>query len=255
MRLNSLIICLVLILSLSGAASAQIVLPPADTGTPGTRITYVSYTGNIFGPYGPTSGSFTNLAVGKISTWTVTYYYPYPNPFYINFFYDGQGAIEFDLGATAFPTTMTSKNFTARLNGLNVSTSSQYNNSGPINVDLFDMGDGTEDGNVYRNDFNSTRCNRIERRTHMFSPMGTHADFNNIDVTCALRNDLFGAGAGNYSGFILKSPDAAYSEWIVYDPATPTLMINPGFTGTGPDCPDCGGSDDGGGCFIANATR
>ena len=141
-----------------------------------------------------------------------------------------------------------------------MSNAYQYNNSGPINVDLFDMGDPTEDGDVYRDDFNSTRCNRIARRTHMFSQAGT-ADFNDIDVTCALRNDLFGAGAGNYSGFILKSPDAAYSEWIVYDPATPTLMINPGFTGTGPDCPDCGGGSGGsggsggGGCFIANAAR
>ncbi|MEE8552411.1 MAG: hypothetical protein V3S72_03850, partial [Desulfobacterales bacterium] len=61
----SLIICMVLILSLTGTASAQ-VLMPADFGTVGTRSTYRLTYFNIFGPYGPYPGSWpTYLAVGK----------------------------------------------------------------------------------------------------------------------------------------------------------------------------------------------
>ncbi len=139
MKRYSLIICMVLILSLTGTASAQ-VLMPADFGTVGTRSTYRITYFNIFGPYGPYAGSWpTYLAVGK------TYRVNYPNPYTLFiYYYVGQGAIEFDLGPVN-TTAFTSKNFTARLNGLNVTSSFQTYTTGPMNVDLFDMADGAED--------------------------------------------------------------------------------------------------------------
>ena len=119
---------------------------------------------------------------------------------------------------------MTANNFTARLGGLTVTSSS---GSGAMDVDLFDMGDGTEDGVIDVYDFNNTLGSRIARRTHMFSQAGT-ADFNDIDVTAAVQNDLFGGGPQDYTGFILKPNVNALEKWLVYDRDTPTLTINPG---------------------------
>jgi hypothetical protein len=91
---------------------------------------------------------------------------------------------------------MTANNFTARLGGLTVTYSSATGAMNALDVDLFDMEDGTEDGvlNVY--DFNSTLGSRIARRTHTFGATPIPADFNDIDVTDAVRRDLFGAGKG-----------------------------------------------------------
>ncbi len=243
MKRYSLILCMVLIVSLSGVASAQIVLGPPAAGAPAA----LSY--RVFGiTYGPYLGTAPPNYVGQSSFYT---YIGYPISTSVTLIAYAQAAFEFNLGP-AIPPTFTSKNFTARLYGLSVTNSSAYYGTDAMNVDLFDMRDGNEDGNVYYGDYNRTRGSRIARRTHTFDPVTpVPADFDNIDVTCAVRNDLFGAGAGDYSGFILKSPDAQY-EFVSYDSA-PTLMFNPGFTGPKCGC-GCGGGG-GGGCFIANAAR
>ncbi len=55
------------------------------------------------------------------------------------------GALEFDLGPALSP-TFTSKDFTARLDGMTVTTSFATGAMNPLDVDLFNMPDGDEDG-------------------------------------------------------------------------------------------------------------
>ena len=249
MKRYSLIICLVLIFSLSGVASAQVIMPPLEDagGVANVKLAFYGYiyTNNVT-YYIPATIPTTAVVPLPPMVGYTTYYTPLD--FYGSYISNAnvmanlQAAFEFDLGTV--PTTFTSKDFTAKLNGLNVDSSSFYYGTGTMNVDLFDMGDGTEDGIVYYNDYNSRRGGRIARLPHVFG--GAHADFDNIDVTCAVRNDLFGAGQTDFSGFILKSPDARY-ELLWYDD-TPTLTITPGVPG-----PKCASGGGGGGCFIANA--
>ncbi len=180
MKRNSLILCLFLIICLSGVASAQIVLGPPPAAAGGVVI------------YNITLGGTTVSSAYSIYTFPVVGGMAYAGTtggVGFSYYVAAHGAIEFNLGAATFPTTMTSKNFTAMLDGL---SATDFVGSGAIKVDLFDMGDGTEDGVIYVGDFNSTRGSRIARRTHTFG--GAPADFIDIDVTCAVRNDLFGAG-------------------------------------------------------------
>lgn len=276
MNRYSLILCLVLIISLSGVASAQVVLPPLEdakgilnkqTISTVNTTTYVS----------------SLLGVGKYTS-----YYSYTTggtTFFNTYLFQGQAAIEFNLASpTSLPTTgMTTNNFVAGLYGLNVASES---GSGTMNVDLLDMLDANEDGVVYYDDYNAHMVGTIDSRPHVFG--GTQAHFsNNVDVTDAVRRDLFGAGTGqDFSGFILKSPDAAAMQNITYDPSNVELkvgvdndgdgypddcddtveFVNPGATEIcddhiDNDCDgyidsadsDCGGG--GSGCFIGIAAR
>ncbi len=208
MKRFSLIICLVLILSLSRVASAQIVLGPAAAGGTGHKI-IVRNGSTIIDTY-----FFTGPYVGNPSFVDLPLYKQY----YV------QVAVEFNLqgGTMTLPTVdMTSNNFTARLSGL---TATDSWGTGSLNIDLYDMGDGTEDGNVYYNDFNSTQGALIESSVHVIP--GTPAKFDNVDVTEALRNDLFGGGSADFSGFILLCPDAPAPERHVrFNLGTPTLKI------------------------------
>jgi hypothetical protein len=252
MKRYSLIICLVLILSLSGVASAQVVMLEDAGGIANVRLhtsgsfTYSFTTSNYY------NGPSLPLLVGYTSSYVYMPIFQTTATWYPNL----QAAFEFNL-SPVIPPTFTSNDFTAKLDGLNVTNSYAYYTdgygamTGIMNVDLFDMGDGTEDGDVYYNDYNSRRGGRIARLAHDFAPGGAHADFTNIDVTCAVRNDLFGAGQTDFSGFILKSPDARY-ELVWYDDDDAILTINVG--NPGPKCGGGGGSG-GGGCFIANAAR
>ena len=245
MKCYSLITCLFMILSLSGIASAQVVISPEEAASP-TNF-YVTYNGtSTVDTDQETVMAF--FGVGK-SVYTMgTNTYAWGNV---------QGAMEFDLGAV--PATFTSENFTAKLGGVNVNSSFLIYQTGAINVDLYDMGDATENGDVTYADFNSTRGDRIERRANDFTSI--KAEFNEIDVTCAVRRDLFGDGQTDYSGFILKSPDAEFVQGVWYDAAAPRLTITPGVAG--PDCPDdgdgsgggSGGGSSGGPCFIVTVAH
>ncbi len=231
MKRYALILCLVLILSLSGVVSAQIVLGPPAAGGASKFI-------NTFGglTYAPVSYTVPYFRVGGFAN-TGTFYGTV-----FSYYYNLQGVFEFNLGPAISP-TFASKDFTAKLDGL---SATDFAGTGALNIDLFDMGDGTEDGTITVTDFNSTRGKRIARRTHTFG--GTSADFNDIDVTCAVRNDLFGDAQTDFSGFVLKPNLNVLMQFIDYNP-TPTLTITPGVSG-----PICGGGGDGGGgCFIANA--
>ena len=208
MKRFSLIICLVLILSLSRVASAQIVLGPQAAGgifhliileNGSTVVDTYSFTGPYVG----------NPVFGGLASY---------KKYYV------QVAVEFNLqgGTMTLPTVdMTSNNFTARLSGL---TATDSWGTGSLNVYLYDMGDSTKDGIVYYNDFNSTQGALIESSVHVIG--GTPAKFDNVDVTEALRNDLFGGGPADFSGFILLCPDAPAPERHVrFNIRTPTLTI------------------------------
>jgi hypothetical protein len=216
MKRFSLIICLVLILSLSRVASAQIVLGPQAAGgifhliileNGSTVVDTYSFTGPYVG----------NPVFGGLASY---------KKYYV------QVAVEFNLqgGTMTLPTVgMTKYNFTARLSGL---TATDSWGTGSLNVYLYDMGDGTEDGIVYYNDFNSTQGALIESSVHVIG--GTPAKFDNVDVTEALRNDLFGGGPADFSGFILLCPDAPAPERHVrFNIRTPTLTIHKDKDGDG----------------------
>ncbi|MEE9575429.1 MAG: DUF11 domain-containing protein [Gammaproteobacteria bacterium] len=198
MKRYSLILCLVLIVSFSGVASAQIVLGP-DTPT----------------------------AIGDVYTGYSTWYESPNNPYVGDFYgYICQGVIEFYLNPASVPTAnMTKYNFTARLDGLSVTYSSAAIPS--MNVVLYDMLDFSEDGAVTLNDLNSMQGGAIATRTHNF--FGIPANFDNVDVTEAVRHDLFDLPQTDYSGFILiANPDTG--GWVEYND-DPTLTIT---TGGGP---------------------
>ena len=227
-----LIICLILILSLSRVASAQIVLGPQAARGVGHKIfldnglTVVDEYGFFFSDY------VGNPVFGSLASYYKKYYL--------------QVAVEFNLqdGTTTLPTgDMTSNNFTARLNKL---TATDSWGTGLLNVYLYDMGDGTEDGNIdYNNDFNSKQGAIIASRAHVIG--GAPAIFDNVDVTDALRNDLFGGGSTEFSGFILLCPDALAPERHVrFDlDKPPTLTIHIDKDGDGYEIPDdCDDNDD-----------
>ena len=233
MKRYSLILCLVLIVSLSGVASAQVVLGPPATVGGIAHAKVLSYGSTVFDTYGTFPSFVGNVSMTNYPT-TVIYYI--------------QGAVEFNL-SPAIPPTFTSNNFTARLSGL---TASDATGTGTMNIDFYDMGDCTENGAVTKADFNSIKGTSLASRVHTFG--GTSADFNSIDVTCAVRQDLFGKCSGDFSGFILKCPNAPAYKWVAFTD-TPTLTINTGVLG--PNCPECSMKcgDDGGGCFIATSAQ
>jgi hypothetical protein len=161
--------------------------------------------------------------------------------FFTTLLYHGQAAIEFNLASpTSLPTTgMTASNFVAGLYGLNVASES---GSGTMNVDLLDMLDANEDGAVYYDDYNAYMAGALDSRPHVFGDPDNQAHFsNNVDVTDAVRRDLFGAGIGqDFSGFILKSPNAAAMQNITYDPSNVKLKVGVDNDGDGypEDCDD-----------------
>jgi hypothetical protein len=224
---------------------------PNSLGTAG-GIAYikVAFNGATFSSFTTTYYPGGTIPIPPVVGYTSCTSFTNPNTFTV--MTNLQAAFEFNLTAVN-TTAFTSKDFTAKLNGLTVTYSYAWptTNPGIMNVDLFDMGDVTENGVIDVDDYNSNQGSRIARLAHDFALGGAHADFNNVDVTCAVRNDLFGTGAGDFSGFILKSPDSQY-ELVGYNPA-PTLTINTGVPG--PKCGGGGGVGSSGGCFIANAAR
>ena len=243
MKRFSLILCLVLILSLSGVASAQIVLGPPPSAVGGISYLYARTT--VAGATSTYFTTLTSMQVGGISYSGTTAGVGFS--VYVAF----GGALEFNLGPAMSP-TFTAKDFTARLDGLTVTGSMATGAMNPLDVDLFNMPDSDEDGVINVDDFIGKLGKRIARGTHDFAPGGVPADFNNIDVTCAVRNDLFGAGQTNFSGFILIPANISEEiEGVRYDSVTPTLTITPGVPG-----PKCGGGgSSGGGCFIVTSAR
>ena len=131
MKRYSLILCLVLILSLSCVASAQVILPPLEDAK-GILYKKTLWTGSTV--YNTTYVSLP-LVVGKYTVYTSYTTTTFGSTFFTTLLYHGQAAIEFNLASpTSLPTTgMNSANFVAGLYGLNVASES---GSGTMNVDF-----------------------------------------------------------------------------------------------------------------------
>lgn len=142
-----------------------------------------------------------------------------------------QGVIEFLFPATIFTrSSMTTNNFTAKLNDLDVDQSS---GTGSMQVNLRDMADSAEDAQVDENDFKSFRGGSIASITHHFG--GAHADFTNVDVTDAVRHDLFRDGLGQTTiGFLLFAPGQDSQQVLKYS-KNPEIVITVYDTDAGGD--------------------
>jgi len=132
--------------------------------------------------------------------------------------------IEFDLdsihGELSVPTTqMTPYNWTAKIDNIVVENPVHVGQFMP--VDLFDLNDISEDGWITRDDYDS----RFEHITNLFEIIPEEGTiYNDIDITAALRRDLFGAGAGDpTTGFLFTAGAEASVE---FNTDSPRISIN-----------------------------
>ncbi len=211
-------------------ASAQIIIGPEVTGTH-AHLTH-TYGGEI-------DTSLSSVHSDGIRS-GLNYTGTSAGPFRSYWFTFNRGVMEFDiqntLSSAPFPVPgLTAYNWSASLDDLTVSDATVPGFE--IGIDLFDMDDSAQDGVLTNGD----RAERqfIERISITVpSPGQTFA----IDVTEALRHDLFGSNPQPTSGFILKPTEATWYvrslvNWMdepriyVYMPRrtpTPTPTVGPG---------------------------
>ncbi|HPQ42454.1 MAG TPA: hypothetical protein PLV45_18925, partial [bacterium] len=197
---------------LSSAVSAQIILnEPTVSG----RVYYFHQKKYWFYTWDPTflffAGSTTRTSVSRHSVLAGFYkkhttYKNYPGAWYVyscDRTRSWNGIIEFDADRTSggelFPTEhMTPDNWTAQLAGLRCIHG--YNIGESHEFYLHDMYDAQEDGALTNSDripgeYIADLCDQVV-------PVGTVLD--PVDVTEALRRDLFGSGTGDLTtGFVL----------------------------------------------------
>ena len=246
--MKKIILILIAIFTVTGPTNAQVVVDPSAVGNVG----FFSYSGTMMSEgvdVDAVTGATANtnyLGVGQRSM-----YYS-PSSFS---FYEFQGIIEFDLAG--LPTfAMTSLNWTAQLNSIGVTDDGGWGPSPTtMYVDIFDLDDDSEDGNISMADFDNTIGMSIARRAHeggyggitaaavTDDPEDGIANFTNIDVTEQLRRDLFGDGMGDRtSGFVLIGSPGDGHQYILYDTGyggstSPnlTITVNAG-DGSSNDC-------------------
>jgi len=119
---------------------------------------------------------------------------------YQHTYVEGNGVLEFELDGFDMPASMTSLNFTARLLGL---AGTPDSSSADLSVFLFDLADAQEDGLITEADLGAARTDDALNA----APMANGAfPEDGIDVTDALRWDLFGDGTRDVStGFVLQA--------------------------------------------------
>ncbi len=169
-------------------------------------------------------------AVGYAGTYSgSTYAYSTTSMYIMNYgSYSYQGIIEFNLVAAGLPTTaMTADNWTAKLNSVNTTSA---NGTGTMTIQLWDLGDSTEDNAITIADHDNTIGTVIDTSTHTFN--GTPMQFHDVDVTAELKRDLFGAGTGQQtSGFILLNAGSLAGQFVTLGETSPTLVITVGVDG------------------------
>ena len=195
MKRYLLILTLIVLIFCASLTNAQIVAPEA-VGT-----AWQIYADSTYGYWED------QLYVGRY------YYSSY------SYDYNVQGVIEFNL--SGLPAAgMTKYNITATLGGLTETNSfDNFSYSGTININIYDLDDDYADGYITADDFESIEPENtaaIASSAHIFGD-GSLANFNNVDVTEAIRRDLFPVGGGqDYTGFLLKSTDAQFGQAVVY---------------------------------------
>lgn len=206
-------------------ANAQIVLEPKITGSVGYYYFYRNWGtwgGFSHGEvYSSTHLSGGGVAVGGIGTRTTGQNdQGWWRRVYMSYLH---GIIEIDLDHTAAggafpPPSMTENNWSAFLTGLTMTSGPATGEYMP--VDFSDLRDSYEDGAInYWEYYGASQ--HIESLFQNAPAIGTQFS---VDVTEALRRDLFGEGAGDItSGFILTH---GYDEWLVrFNSDNPRIRI------------------------------
>lgn len=223
---------LIILLLLSRSVSAQIILGPKVAGTCERR-SYIWY--NVHYPsYRNSSSEFIPLA-GEIHEGR-DWRHSMSGSTALFWLYTFHGVFEFDLdqtinGAPFPPPGMTSQGWQAQLEHLEVIDVFYLD---VLGVDLFDMTDGSQDGAVDERDFNTG--NHLARLTDEMPSAGS---IYSVDVTSALRHDLFGPNRYSTSGFVLKPTESvplttSLLQWcqdariiINFNTPTPAPTITP----------------------------
>jgi len=190
-----------------GDVDASLYLAPGPIGTVSLK------EGVTFGTLSPTIqvGQVVHSGTGRIAATSTTTVF--------------QGVIEFIVPQT-LPGFMTADNFTAKLNSL-TATNGDGTTSFNMPILLYEMSDTAENDDVGPSDYNGFVGSPIATRYQQLPNM-THAVFDDIDVTAAIRHDLFpaapDAGARIYqpptpitAGFILLSPGQTGTRWVKFD--------------------------------------
>jgi len=179
-----------LICQVAGAQSLTIYAEESGTAMESTG-GLLSTVNSTFAAVGGSSTYTTTMTTGTSPTITTI-----SKNFYLNAVFEFQLPDATELSAL----DITSGNMMARLN--NLSTTTSYG-SGNMIIQLWDLGDISEDGYLTTGDYDSTYGTMIASMTHTF--WSTAADFDNIDVTEEIKHDLFDTkGPGDWTGFLLK---------------------------------------------------
>ena len=125
------------------------------------------------------------------------------------------GIIEFDLASVTLPASMTENNFNAYINIL-VGTGEEDNQSaeGEMEVTVHAMSDADEDGELRNSDYtaDSSQIGDI-----LLYPMSGTASYEYIDVTEAIREDLFGPDNNLIAGFTLRAQNYILNDGTPVD--------------------------------------
>ena len=222
-------------------ASAQIMIGPEVTGT------HAQLTHTYGGEIDTSLSSVFSDGIRNGLNYTGTS----AGPFRSYWFTFNRGILEFDIENTisggSFPVPgLTSFNWSATLDDLTVTEVTVPGFE--IGIDLFDMDDSAQDGIL-------TNGDRAERQfiERISSTVPSPGQTFSIDVTEALRHDLFGSNPSTTSGFIMKPTEATWYvrslvNWMdeprinVHMPRrTPTPAMTPTATSTpNPGCNSLG---------------
>ncbi len=176
-------------------------------------------TGNVWKHYWFSSGYYARYDI-RIPEMDV---YCYGTGFHHDL-YSAHAVMEFPADETVyggiFPTTqMTVSNWMAAIEVIDF----EFVN-GPF-PNLYQMNDEYEDGVLEINDFYSSTSEDLITALHPDEPGGTTVS--SIDITDALRNDIFGAGAGDLtSGYILIAPACDYENNCRVDHENLRITVN-----------------------------
>jgi len=220
--MKKLVVCLIFALLTIYASQAQIILHPQCTGTTSYTICMQTFI-----------ETYTNVIQPAI--WACRGHEFWGGQSCQSIFTNASGVIEFNIEHTAyggdFPTSnMTAFNWTAHLNGLRVIEVSGRGRS--INACLFNLQENQEDGLITVGDMDA--WDRIIQTLFLTVPE-TGSVINGIDITGALRHDLFYEPDSVSTGFVIRSTRYSHPHppvKIRFDPSEFEIIVHRPGTGT-----------------------